>query len=136
MVLPIPKFAFAGAVLLGFALAGGIAQAQTAPTTDFLSILPEIPLPAGFVEYSEEGLVFDKAEGRIADAVASGSATPEAVKEFYAETLPSLGWQVFGDSAWQRGAERLTLQILGGQILGDETSGEVQIRFLLRPHGE
>ena len=102
----------------------------TSTTTDFLSILPEIPLPAGFVEYTEEAIVFDKPEGRIAEAAAFATLETDkaTVEQFYSDTLPSLGWQAVGDWVWLRDGEQLTVEV------SQEATG-VQVRFLLRPVG-
>ena len=103
------------------------AQTATIATTDFLSILPEIPLPAGFVEYTEEAIVFDKPAGRIAEAAAFGATDAEVVRQFYADTLPSLGWQESGELVWLRDSEELRLEILAEEAA-------TQVRFFLRPH--
>lgn len=60
----------------------------------FFSALNDIPLMPGLYELTEDAVVFDKPEGRIVESAAV-SETQETgkIRNFYAETLPQLGWQ-------------------------------------------
>ncbi|MDA7981694.1 MAG: hypothetical protein MPK06_06760 [Alphaproteobacteria bacterium] len=115
--------------VLGFfvfcAVAGG-AAAQDADTR-FLSVLPEIPLPGDLSEHPGRAVLFDKPGGRIARATASGVIAPGEVLDFYARTLPSLGWSAEGDSdvLYMRGGESLVLEI--------EQEQTTVVHFLLNP---
>ncbi|MGB0719300.1 MAG: hypothetical protein ACPGRX_02440 [Bdellovibrionales bacterium] len=86
----------------------------------FFRAIPDIPLPAGFDEITGESLVFDKEEGRIVQALAIapvGAATAYTqlgegiVFDFYAQSLPQLGWRALGRGAYSRKDERLAITI-------------------------
>ena len=64
----------------------------------FVSTIEDLPLMPGLIE-EEGGMVFDSARGRIVDAYATGPVSEAAVKEFYDDTLPQLGWRPFGPPA-------------------------------------
>jgi len=90
-----------------------------------LLLLPLAPLPAladGFVAGTEDvplmpglrpvagsALSFDKPQGRIVEAQASGKLARAAVQRFYAATLPQLGWKPAGADVWRRERETLRL---------------------------
>ncbi len=87
-----PAYGLITFLLLAFPLLGtGPARAG-----DFLKALPEIPLAPGFREIDSRAVLFDKVEGRIAAAEATGSNTPGQARQFYKATLPPLGWQFTG----------------------------------------
>lgn len=77
----------------------------------FLGIMEDLPLAPGLIEAPEGGLVFTTPEGRIAETQASGLAERGAVLEFYATTLPQLGWTREDDTTFRRDEDRLTLRI-------------------------
>jgi hypothetical protein len=88
------RFAFSS--LLGvLILAAGLsfASAKAADETAYLAGIEDVPLMDGLSEDTEAGVVFDKPSGRIVEAVAAGSPSPEAVGQFYRATLPELGWK-------------------------------------------
>lgn len=99
------RFAFAAAVMCT-----APAFAQTA----YFSALDELPLPPGFSESAPPG-VFEAPEGRILAMSAEGGGEGLAVRDFYHETLPALGWSehVREDGAleFRRGRERLSLTL-------------------------
>ena len=92
----------------------------------FVSGTEDLPLMAGLVESPEAGLVFDKPEGRIVEAWASGAVERGAVEAFYAETLPALGWIPAGALEFTREDEALRITIT-------EEGGAVTVRFSLSP---
>jgi hypothetical protein len=136
--LPVPALAAclglglsagAGLPLAGFRaspwnVSGFIGAAQAAEA--FLSVADDIPLMAGLAENTDAATVFDKPAGRIVTAEASGAVAIAAVKQFYAATLPQLGWQPAGDSQWRRDAEQLRLGI-------SSAGGRVTVRFEILP---
>lgn len=125
---PIPA-AFALLVLLAAPLAA--AQAPV-PATDpdeeakFLSVIEDIPLMPGLVEDEARAIVFDAAQGRLAETYARGKIAPQAVREFYGETLPALGWRAEDGSRWVREGEALTLEIA-------EIAEGLDVHFSLSP---
>ncbi len=112
------------ALLALFLLGGHAARAG-----DFLQALPEIPLAPGFREIDSRAVLFDKVDGRIAAAEATGSSTPQQARQFYKATLPPLGWQFTGDDRdgsliFERRGERL-------RIMGRKGGGRTSLVFLL-----
>ena len=101
--------------------APGPAQAQS-----FLADVDDLPLAPGLVEDAGARVAFDKPEGRIVQALARGRASAVAVRAFYAETLPALGWQAAGAERWTRGAEALRLTL-------EAADGVVVVRFAIAP---
>ena len=107
------RFAFIAALLCATP-----AFAQTA----YFSALDDLPLPPGFSESAPPG-VFEAPEGRILAMSAEGGGEGLAVRNFYYETLPALGWSehVRADGAleFRRGRARLsfTLERVGARWL-------------------
>ena len=100
----------------------GVARAAEA----FLSVADDIPLMAGLTENTDAATVFDKPAGRIVTAEASGPVQAAAVRQFYAATLPQLGWQPAGDNLWRRDAEQLRLSYASA-------AGRLTVRFEILP---
>ncbi len=92
----------------------------------FLSIAEDVPLMPGLAENADAATVFDKPTGRIGSTEAKGNVTQAAVKQFYAATLPQLGWQAAGADLYRRDAERLRLGFAG-------RDGALTVRFELLP---
>lgn len=92
----------------------------------FVAGTDDVPLMPGLEAVSEAAVLFDQPDGRIVEAVADGTVPAARVRQFYAETLPQLGWKADGDGAWRREQERLEVKIA-------ETGGRTQVRFLLSP---
>ena len=92
----------------------------------YLADVDDLPLAPGLVEDAEGRIAFDKPEGRIVQAIASGRADPAAVRAFYAQTLPALGWQPGAEQKWMRGKETLRLKL-------ETKEGVVIVRFAIAP---
>ncbi len=75
----------------------------------FVGGTEDLPLMAGLSEVAGRGMVFDTPAGRIVEAYASGPVTRDRVLEFYAATLPQLGWRPDGTAAFRREDEVLKL---------------------------
>lgn len=121
-----------GPVIGGLALAGIRASLSDAllssarAAAGFLSIAEDVPLMPGLAENADAAAVFDKPSGRIANAEAKGAVTANAVRQFYAATLPQLGWQAMGTEQYRRERERLRLSFAG-------RDGALTVRFELLP---
>lgn len=109
--------------------AAGVLSAGFAQTR-YLADLADVPLPAGFAEDVDARVAFDKPEGRVIRAaafVADGTDAGSA-REFYAETLPALGWRREarreGEDVYVREDERLTVNV---------EAGGRRVRFQLSP---
>jgi hypothetical protein len=116
------------AVLLILLALPGMPGNARAQNVGFVADVEDLPLMPGLSEIAGAGLVFDKPEGRIVEAYARGSLTPEAVLAFYRRSLPQLGWVAAGSAAYHREGERLDLE-----VLGQDTAGTVVVRFSLSP---
>jgi hypothetical protein len=105
--------------------------AGCAPAADgvFFAGIDDLPLMPGLSERPAERASFDSASGRIEARGAAGAATRAAVLEFYAATLPQLGWQRLAEDVYARGAERLRLDL---EPL-PEARGEMLLRILITP---
>lgn len=89
-------------------------DSHTAQAEDFLKAMPDIPLAPGFREIDSSAVLFDKVDGRIAAAEATGNNTPQQARQFYKATLPPLGWQFTGNDkdgslVFERWGERLQI---------------------------
>jgi hypothetical protein len=96
-----------------FAVALVCAAPASADVAYFASI-EDLPLPPGFVE-DEAAMAFDGAEGRLVLAYAEGELSGLAVRDFYYEALPPLGWSVSpqpdGALVFVRGREQLSFTV-------------------------
>lgn len=97
--------------------------------TRFLTAFEDIPLAPGLGERAEVEFAFTAAEGRIAEAMAEGRATEGAVRAYYGEALPALGWAAEGADSFVRGRERLTL----AYATGSDGALIVRFRLVARP---
>ncbi len=87
-------------------------DAVNAPPTTFFHALNDVPVMTGLRELPDESVNFDKPEGRIINATAvSDHLKPETIRNFYAQTLPQLGWQPEKEGSFMRDRERLKLII-------------------------
>lgn len=95
------------ALALILSLPFNLAMAQTL----FFESLYDVPVMPGLQENMDMSGSFDKAEGRIAYAVAStqGIDNKEILK-FYSKTLPQMGWEKQGEAQYLRENEVLTLR--------------------------
>lgn len=120
MLLRTKTFAVAIWCILAVFTGGAVAD------SGYLADVDDLPLPPGLSEDDSARVVFDKPEGRIVEAQATGSGTPAGVEDFYAGALPALGWQARGNGAWSRGDEVLQLTI-------SQDGPQVVVRYLITP---
>ena len=110
----------APALLIVAAISIGAARAQ-----QFVPGTEDVPLMRELAPVKDSDVVFDKPEGRIIEASARGKVSKQAVKTFYASTLPQLGWKASGES-WTRETETLRLDFSG-------KDGDLWVTFTLLP---
>ncbi len=103
-----------------------LAPAAAAERVGFLSAVEDLPLAPGLVEQPAAGVVFDTPDGRIVEAHALGETSAEAVRAFYADALPELGWARRGALEFGREGEVLRIELLAG---GDGLS----VKYSLQP---
>ncbi len=92
----------------------------------YLAAVADLPLMPGLAEVPGAGLVFGQPSGRIVEAYAQGAVSRAAVRAFYLDTLPNLGWRVKAEALFQREGEELRLDISGDD-------GALVVRFTLQP---
>ncbi|MEZ5994447.1 MAG: hypothetical protein R3C25_01700 [Hyphomonadaceae bacterium] len=80
----------------------------------YFSAIEDLPMPPGFVEAGAAS-TFDAGGGRVVVVEAEGAADGAAVRDFYYEALPQLGWAVSprtdGALVFQRGREELSFTL-------------------------
>ena len=113
------------ALLLCGALLGAPVVAQEGNA--FVAGIEDLPLMGDLIEDVDAGLVFDKPEGRIVEAYATGEVSAAAVRAFYAATLVQLGWKPDGVTLYQRDDESLQITISGAD-------GALTVQFSLSPN--
>jgi hypothetical protein len=110
------------ALVLLLAAAPMAAQAADA----FVAGTEDVPLMPALKPIDGSALVFDKPEGRIVEAQATGAIDRRKVRGFYAAALPQLGWHAAGTDVWERDGERLHLDFHG-------RDGALTVGFTLSP---
>ena len=108
------------------ALLALLAPTGAALAAEFVAGTEDLPLMPGLATVAGSSLVFDKPQGRIVEAQATGKVKRRDVQSFYGATLPQLGWTAAGTNAWQREGERLRLDFHG-------RDGDLTIGFSLSP---
>lgn len=103
-----------------------VMPATVALADDFVAGTEDVPLMPGLAPLDGSSLVFDKPQGRIVEAQAAGRVNRSAVRAFYAQTLPQLGWTATGANAWRREDEVLRLDFKGHD-------GDLTVGFTLSP---
>lgn len=109
------------AFLAVFALLSGPATAADR----FLSHFDDLPLPAGLTE-QPNSVLFEADGGRIIETSAEGKVEAAAIRRFYDQSLPQLGWTKSGEGRYVRENESLT-------IVAGEENGNTIVRFSLAP---
>lgn len=100
--------------------------AQPGTHAPFLSVA-DVPLMPGMVELPEYTMVFDKASGRIIEAVTKiQSVSKQDVTDFYSMALPQFGWMMRKPHFFDRDGESLRLEI-------ETNNGAVVTQFFIRP---
>ncbi len=103
------------------------ATAQQA--AQFLSVMEEMPLMPELKEVTDAAVSFDGPSGRIIEAFVAGSVQVDAIRAFYAATLPQLGWVRQANGEYRRDVEILRLDVSPAPV-GATGAGA---HFVLRP---
>ena len=93
----------------------------------FLSVMEEMPLMPGLLEFTDVAVTFDGPSGRIIQAFAAGGLQVDKVRAFYAAALPQLGWARQANGEYRRDAEILRLEV---SLASDGGAG---VHYMLRP---
>ena len=107
-------------ILLVFACIGSL-RAETG--TLFFETLYDVPIMPGLAELTDQAVVFDKPNGRIAQVAAEviSDMSKRDVYQFYEVVLPQMGWKKKGSGVYAREGEKLTISV--------ETQGQKQVFF-------
>lgn len=96
----------------------------------FVTGFDDVPLMPGLRQSPDDSVVFDTAQGRLAEGLARGALTALEVRQFYRATLPQLGWtqtaRASAADTFKREGEALTIAI-------SQTSSGLSVRFRLVP---
>ncbi|HEX6977803.1 MAG TPA: hypothetical protein VF342_00755 [Alphaproteobacteria bacterium] len=97
----------------------------------FVIGIEDMPLMPGLVVLADRGVVFDAPAGRIIEAYAEGAVARDSVRDFYARTLPQLGWRATGPDRFVREGETLRLEFLDPREGAD--GRRLMVRFFISP---
>ena len=92
----------------------------------FVSAIDDLPLMAGLSEAPERTLTFESPAGRIVEAHATGRLSRRSVIDFYAATLPQLGWRQVAETFFRREGETLLIEVTA-------VGGGLDVQFSLKP---
>ncbi|MFH1157922.1 MAG: hypothetical protein V1721_03445 [Pseudomonadota bacterium] len=95
----------------------------------YSGVIDDLPLMPGMIEKTEDALVFDAPGGRIVETVVETGADLMEIKEFYAATLPSLGWKNTAPDGFIRDNEILKIDF-------EQQTGISHVHFTLTPASE
>lgn len=115
------------ALLFALSLALSVAGPALAEKPAYFSALSDLPVAPSLREEPGSAVRFDQPEGRIIVLQAVGTAEPSDIMEFYAKTLPALGWTLKAPGQYVRDREVLLLDVKPGP------DGNNRLRLLLRP---
>jgi len=110
--------------IIGFLLL--TALPALAADTVYSSVLDDLPLMQGMTEKPDDTVIFDKPGGRIVQFSTETTESAAAVKDFYQQTLPPLGWKSSQPLQFIRDKEEL-------KIAFDKAGGSTIVRFALTP---
>lgn len=110
-------------------IAALVCAAPAAAETRYFADIPDLPLPPGFAEVAVPPAF--EGQGRLVFAEALGAGDGLAVRDFYYETLPQLGWSErveAGAVVFQRGRERLHLF-----LIRENSQVRLRVQLAVRP---
>ncbi len=88
--------------------------------------MEEVPLMSELSEDLTATLYFDKPGGRLIEAYAYGTVSPEDATKFYLAVMPEFGWQIVEGLVFLREGEMLRIE-----FIPEEQS--LVVRFVLSP---
>jgi hypothetical protein len=103
--------------------------AAPAHAGEFLPGFDDLPVMPGLSAVDGAGIVFDTPGGRIIEGYAAGKVTRNAVRRFYDETLPQLGWKRVASNEFRREGEQLKIEFEGK----NKNEALTTVRFTLSP---
>jgi hypothetical protein len=97
----------------------------------FTKVIDDLPLMPGLTPQEDEDVLFVAGPGRIAQTTASGPVDIDEVYNFYAKSLPQLGWKKIDARTYERDNERLKLD-----VSGVNPAATTIVRFSVEPVGK
>jgi hypothetical protein len=126
----------AAAALTALLLTAPAAALRAAPVADqqlYIAGLGEIPLMPGLTVVEEESLVFDKPDGRIVEATLSGTVNRQAVRSYYQQIMPQLGWRLTATDRFEREGEILRMELVDAGHGKTPSTPQTTLRVTLKP---
>ena len=115
-------------VAAALSVAGAAPLAEAAEVSRaYLRGIQDLPLMRELTELEEAGVVFDKPAGRIVISLAEGEVSEADILDFYANTLPQLGWTLEGKATFHREGEVLRIEF-------EANDKPLRVRFSLSPN--
>jgi hypothetical protein len=115
------RFATLPALALCFAV-----LAAPRAAAEFVPGFEDLPLAPGLTAVPDAAMSFDSAGGRIVESLATGRIDAGSVADFYARTLPQLGWKQADAGTYRREGEELVIEIA-------RSGDALTVRFALAP---
>ena len=100
-----------GALRAALVLLLGLLAAGLQAGERFVPGFEALPLMAGLTVEPGSAMAFDKPDGRLVEAAATGNLPEARIRNWYAQTLPQLGWRPAGDGLFRREGEVLSLAV-------------------------
>lgn len=104
-----------------------------APATDlwaregqFFNTRPDLPIPPGMQENLDLSVDYEVGPARISEVVANGRMSVNTITQFYADTLPMLGWQMTRTQIYIREQEQL-------EIVMTPKGDQIEVKLTLTP---
>ena len=88
----------------------------------------DLPVPAEAMIETTSGLNFDSPSGRVIQFTFHTSLTEQALFDFYAMMMPTLGWQAIADS-YKKGDELMTIK----PATSHDTDGKKAFLVIVQP---
>jgi hypothetical protein len=88
------------------------------PTPNFAKVIDDLPLMPGLTAQEDKDVLFVAGPGRIAQTTATGMIDIDDVYYYYEDSLPQLGWKKINARIYERGGERLRLDVSGANPAG------------------
>ncbi|HEY9078718.1 hypothetical protein [Magnetovibrio sp.] len=100
-------------------------SSHAAEQSRFSSVIDDLPLMDQMVE-ADDGMTFTTPAGRIANVEATTTLSRKEVLDFYAATLPQLGWTKTAAATFVREGEMLNVTF-------EQTGSAMTVRFAILP---
>lgn len=104
------------------------ATPKDVPAPQFAKVIDDLPLMPGLKVQEDKDVLFIVGPKRIAQTTATGMVDVDDVYTYYEKSLPQLGWRKLSARLYERGSERLRLNVSGANA-----QGLTIVRFAVEP---